>query len=117
MRTDENRNPTAFTTDVARDAGLAEGVEYERGTPFVVDEPNGQKITLYTAKLLLNPIETTLKVLDVAGFYTKHGVHRWTYIGIPPWIWQKASREDKVRTIGFMYQNEGGTAMRSLFPS
>ena len=110
MRTDEHRNPTAFTTDVARTAGLIEGVDYERGAPF---QANGT--TLYTAKLLLNPIETTLRVLDNAGFYTKHGAPRWVYIGIPQFVWDTLDRAAKVRVIGFMYGHEGGTQMKALF--
>ncbi len=116
MRTDDHRNPTAFTTDVAKTAGLVEGIDYERGAPFSVEIGNGQKLVLYTAKLLLNPIETTLRVLDAAGFYTQHGQPRWIYIGIPKFIWDTLDRATKVKTIGFMYSHEGGTAMKSLFP-
>ncbi len=111
MRTDEHRNPTAFTTDIAKLAGLVEGVDYERGNPFSVGTA-----TYYTAKLLLNPIETTLRVIDNVGFYTGHGFQRWTYIGIPKFVWDSLDRPAKVKVIGFMYQHEGGTAMKGLFP-
>lgn len=111
MRTDEHRNPTAFTTDIAKLAGLVEGVDYERGHPF-----QAGVTTYYTAKLLLNPIETTLRVIDAIGFYTKTGLQRWTYIGIPKFIWDSLDRPTKVKVLGFMYQHEGGTAMKSLFP-
>ncbi len=112
MRTDAHRNPTAFTTDIAKAAGLVEGVDYERGQPF-----QAGSATYYTAKLLLNPIETTLRVIDTIGFYTKTGLQRWIYIGIPKFIWDALDRPTKVKVIGFMYHNEGGTAMKSLFPA
>lgn len=112
MRTDEHRNPTAFTIDIARLAGLIEGVDYERGAPFT-----SGTYTFYTAKLLLNPIETTLRVIDAIGFYTHAGSQRWIYIGIPKWLWDAATREQKVRVIGFMYSHEGGTEMKNLFPA
>lgn len=116
MRTDEHRNPTAFTTEVAQTAGLIEGVDYSQGSPFTVPGPHGQ-ITYYTAKLLLNPIELTIRVIDKATFYTHYGAIRWAYIAIPPFIWSQLAREVKVAVIGFMYQHEGGTEMKNLFPT
>lgn len=116
MRTDKNRNPTAFTTDVAVTAGLVKGVDYEEGDPFQVPGTHGP-ITYHTARLLLNPIELTLRVIDKATFYTHAGGQRWTYIGIPKFIWDALARDQKVRVIGFMYGHEGGTAMKSLFPT
>src|SRR6185369_10154793 len=110
MRTDEHNNPTAFTTDIAKLAGLIEGVDYERGRPFQVGTA-----TYYTAKLLLDPIATTLRVIDAIGFYTKAGGQRWIYIGIPKFIWDALDHATKVKVIGFMYQHEGGTAMKPLF--
>lgn len=111
MRTDDHRNPTAFTTDIAKLAGLTLGVDYEQGAPFTVGNA-----TYYTAKLLLNPIETTIRVIDAIGFFSKSGGPRWIYIGIPKFIWDGLARETKVAVIGWMYHHEGGTAMASLFP-
>lgn len=111
MRTDEHRNPTAFTTDIAKQAGLILHQEYEIGRAFA-DNPK-----MFTAKLLLNPIELTLRVIDKIGFYTKAGKKRWEYIAMPPFVWQALSREERVRVIGFMYGREGGTAMKQLFPT
>lgn len=110
MRTDEHNNPTAFTTDVAKAGGLVEGVDYVQGDPFK-DNPH-----LFTARILLNPIEVTIRLIDRAGFYTKAGAQRWTYIAIPKWIWDGLTRDQKVRCIGDMYHHEGGTALRNLFP-
>lgn len=111
MRTDEHRNPTAFTTDIAKQAGLVLGVEYSKGRAFV-DNPK-----MFTARLLQDPIATTVKVIDKLGFYTKAGRKRWEYIAMPLWIWAGLGPNTKRRVIGFMYQREGGTAMRSLFPT
>lgn len=114
FRTDEHNNPTAFTTDIAKEAGLTQGTDYEVGKPFSIPGPNVTK-TYYTAKLLGDPIELTLKVIDSIGFYTHAGYIRWIYIGIPKWIWDKLSREDKVQVIAFMYKHEGGTLLKGLF--
>ena len=118
MRTDRNNNPTAFTTDVAKTAGLVEGdgKDYIQGDPFTVETPRGPQ-TYYTAKLLGDPIALTIKVLDQAGFYTHAGGERWTYIAIPGWLWDQQTQATKIRIIGFMYAHEGGVAMRHLFPA
>ncbi len=110
MRTDRNRNPAAFTTDVAKAGGLILGTDYEVGDPFTVGT-----LTLHTAKLLLNPIELTIRVIDNATFYTKGGAPRWNYIAIPKFVWDALPRETKVAVIGWMYNREQGTEMKGLF--
>lgn len=109
MRTDANNNPAAFTVDIAKQAGLLLGVDYVAGTPF----PAPSK--LVTARLLGNPVETTIRVIDKIGYYTVAGVPRWTYIAIPKFIWDALSRDQKRAVVGFHYKNEGGTAMKGLF--
>jgi hypothetical protein len=116
MRTDKHNNPTAFTVDVARTAGLAIGIDYAIGDPFTVPGPHGP-ITLYTARLLKDPIETTIRVIDTVGFYTHYGSVRWVYMAMPTWLWLQQTRAIKTRIIGEMYQHEGGTAMKNLFPA
>lgn len=111
MRTDDNNNPTAFTTAIAQQAGLGFGTDYEEGTPFQVEG-----ITYFTAKLLGDPLALTIKVIDSVGFRTKAGFPRWQYINFPHFIWIDLLEEDKIDVIGWMYQQEGGTALRSLFP-
>ena len=104
MRTDRNNNPTAFTTDVAKQAGLKEGVDYVAGDPF----PNNPN--LKTAKLLGDPIATTIKVIDAIGFYTSSGQPRWSYIDQIPDAknWSNLSYDQKARVVAQMYQREGG---------
>lgn len=116
MRTDRNNNPTAFTTDVAKTAGLREGKDFTQGDPFTVPGAKGP-ITLYTAKLIGDPVALTIKAIDHAGFYTQQGAERWSYIAIPGWLWDQQTQAIKTRIIGFMYQREGGTEMRHLFPA
>jgi hypothetical protein len=111
MRTDDNNNPMAFTTDVARYAGLTEGVDFEGGTPF---PPPSQ---LVTAKLLGDPIAITIRMIDAIGFYTHHSVQRWVYMALPKFVWDSLSGDQKRDVIGFAYQREGGIEMRSLFPN
>jgi hypothetical protein len=110
VRTDANNNPTAFTTDLARQAGLGLGTDYEPGSPF----PTGD---LITARILGDPVGVTIRLIDAVGFFTSHGAQRWTYIGLPRFVWKWLSLDQKRDVIGFMYQHEGGTTMRHLFPN
>jgi len=111
MRTDENRNPTAFSTDLARQAGLMAGVDYASGTRF--PSPSN----LFTARILGDPIEVTIRLIDAVGYYTSAGGQRWVYIAIPHFIWNGLTHDQKRDVIGFQYAHEGGTAMRDLFPN
>jgi hypothetical protein len=112
MRTDDNNNPTAFTTDLAKQAGLVRGQDYFVGSPFAF---NGG--IYYTAKLIGDPIEITIRLIDAVGYYTAIGQQRWTYIALPKFVWNALTPEEKRDVIGFHYQHEGGTAMRGLFPN
>ena len=118
MRTDENNNPTAFTVDLAKEAGLELGVDYEPGTPFPAPSP------LVTAKILGDPIAVTIKLINAVGFYTHQGPisPRWKYINMPKCVWIMLPNApgfgtSRLDVIGYMYQQEEGTAMRSLFPN
>lgn len=111
MRTDQNNNPTAFTTSIAINAGLVQGTDYEIGTVF---EADGR--TFYTAKLLGDPLAITIKVIDSIGFRTLDGQPRWIYISMPHFLWLSLTLDQKINTIGWMYQQEGGVTLRSLFP-
>lgn len=106
MRTDRHNNPAAFTIDIAKQAGLVEGVDYVRGDAFP-DNPN-----MFTAKLLGNPIETTMRVISKIGFMTQSGQNRWTYTDSIPGAnnedWQKLSFQEKAQVIKDMYRHEGG---------
>jgi hypothetical protein len=110
FRTDRNNNPTAFTTDIAREAGLIEHTDYERGDAFEVGP-----VTYFTAKILGDPIYVTIEVIDKLTFYTKGNKTRWTYIAIPQVLWSVLVFTWKKKIIQFMYHNEGGTAMEHLF--
>ena len=110
FRTDRNNNPTAFTTGIARLAGLIEGTDFKTGDSFV---SNGT--TYYTAHLLDDPLQITVKVIDKLTFYTRSGRQRWAYIGIPTFIWNNLNIEDKIRVIKFMYHHEGGSELEKLF--
>lgn len=108
MRTDRHNNPTAFTTDIARVAGLREGVDYVAGDPF----SNGQ---FRTARLLGDPIATTIRVIDNIGFYTQGGNQRWSHTAMPKSQWDKLTTEQKRQVIRDMYRKEGGTELRRIF--
>jgi len=111
-RTDENNNPTAFTTDVAAEAGLTLGKDYEQGDSF-----QAGNLTLYTAKLLGDPVQLTIRVISKISFCTPMGQMRWSYIAMPFLIWNELSPSQQRDVIGWMYQREGGITMRNLFPN
>lgn len=111
MRTDFNNNPTAMTSDVAKQGGLELNVDYTIGTPFPAPS------TLTTANLLGDPIALSIRVIDKIGYKTHAGTARWNYINMPKFIWDVLTRDQKRDVIGFHYQYEGGTAMRDLFPN
>lgn len=106
MRTDSHNNPTAFTTDIAKQAGLEQGKDWVTGESFTGG---------VTAKLLGDPIATTIRVIDKIGFYTQQGTQRWVYIGIPKFVWDELNTKDKTRVVQFMYKHEGGSQMNPLF--
>jgi len=107
-RTDRHRNPTAFTVDIAKQAGLKLGQDYEIGDPFA----DGR---FHTARLLGDPIELTIRVIDSIGFYTRKGQRRWEYIAIPQFVWDSLTFYLRRRVIEFMYQHEGGTELKHIF--
>lgn len=106
-RTDRHNNPTAMTTDVARNAGLKPGIDFVIGDPF----RGGDGQIYHTAKLLGDPIATTIKAIDTAGFYTSGGKPRWTYASKIPNIqnWKNLTKEQKVAIVKQMYKFEGGS--------
>jgi hypothetical protein len=114
FRADLNRNPTAFTTDIAREAYLINLVDYVQGTSFTVGSQ-----TYYTAHLLGDIVSTTIKVIDSLGFYVNSfgSQPRWSYISLPWRLWLSLTTKQKSYIIGQMYKIEGGTEMTSLFPT
>lgn len=109
-RTDRHNSPAAITTEVAAQAKLKLGVDYEQGDKFVADG----KI-YYTARLLGDPIATTLRVFDAIGFYTKTGTPRWVYLAIPKSVWVLMDAKARKQTVYESYLHEGGTEMKGLF--
>jgi hypothetical protein len=110
FRTDRNNNPTAMIMEMASEGGLALGTDYVQGDAFT----SGTQ-TFYTAKLIGDPIALTIKVIDKLGFYTAPPHARWTYIAIPYDVWLSLTPNQKQYVIWYMYHNEGGIEMESLF--
>ncbi len=109
-RADRNNNPAAITTDIARQGGLVQRIEYVDGDPF----PTGP---LITAKLIGDPVALTIRVIDKLGYYTRTGTPRWNYMAIPTELWRALSPEQKKLAVAAHYRNEGGTEMAGLFHS
>lgn len=112
MRTERNNNPTAMTTDMAKMLGWVLGVDYEIWDEFVTQDNR----TLYTAKLIGDPIETTIKLIDrwianwIDPFYRSNWQARWTYIWklwLSKSIWSKMSHDQKVKAVYNMLKHEG----------
>jgi hypothetical protein len=110
MRTDRHNNPTAMTTDVAKTLGLKEGVDYTVGDPFQAGDT-----TLYTANLLGDGVQTTVKALDLAAkdkskqaFYTNSGNQRWSHTAVSDESWNRMTNQQKTDLVLEMYQKEGG---------
>lgn len=106
MRTDRHNNPTAFTTDIAKQAWLIEWVDYIVWDAFP-DNPN-----MKTAKLIWDPFEQTIKVIDKIWFKTQSWNSRWTYTD-KLWMtnekWKTLSDEEKKNFITRMYKEEWGS--------
>ena len=107
-RTDRNNNPTAMTVDVAKTLELKEGIDYVKGDKF----PDSN---LYTAKLLGDPMQTTIKALDTAAqnkatqaFYTNGGQQRWTHTALSDSEWLGMTQDQKQKVVLDMYQRENG---------
>ena len=111
MRTERNNNPTAMTTDVAKMLGWELGVDYEIWDSFTTSSWQ----TLYTAKLIGDPIETTIRLIDrwiangIDPFYRANWQWRWSYIS-SIWItkdkWLKMTDAEKADVIKKMLQHE-----------
>lgn len=116
-RADRNNNPTAFTTDVAEEAGLVLGRDYAVGDVFQEERHilSPFKIDCFTARLLpVNPVLMTIQVIDTVTFYTKIGTSRWAYINMSPELWKILSFYEKRFVIAIMYLFEGGTELNQF---
>lgn len=112
-RTNRHNNPTAFTTSVAKQAGLVEWQDYVVGDSFP-DNPN-----MFTAKIIGDPIEVTKKVIDNIGFYTQSWAPRWSYVwDIFEWnandAWSNMDDSQKQSIIEQMYQRETDNAYENF---
>lgn len=120
MRTERNNNPTAMTTDVAKMLWWELGVDYEIWDSFVT----GSWTTLYTAKLIWDPVETTIRLIDrwiangIDPFYRANWQWRWSYIS-SIWItkdkWSKMTYDEKAEVIKKMLQHEWGSMENMLY--
>lgn len=120
MRTERNNNPTAMTTDVAKMLWWELGVDYEIWDSFTTADGK----TLYTAKLIWDPIETTIRLIDrwiangIDPFYRANWQWRRSYIS-SIWItkdkWLKMTDAEKTEVIKKMLQHEWGSMENMLY--
>jgi len=113
-RTDRHNNPVAATYSLflqaARKGPLEVGKDFERGEPFTA---GGRRY--YTARVLGDPIDVCIRLIDAVGFYTSRGQKRWDHTALPYEVWFGLDGYLRVYTIWHMYRREGGTVMRPLF--
>lgn len=120
MRTERNNNPTAMTTDVAKMLGWELWVDYEIWDSFITASWQ----TLYTAKLIWDPVETTIRLIDrwiangIDPFYRANWQPRWSYIS-SIWItkdkWVKMSPSEKADVINQMLKHEWWSMENMLY--
>ena len=120
MRTERNNNPTAMTTDMAKMLWWVLGVDYEIWDSFTT----ASWTTLYTAKLIWDPIETTIRLIDrwiangIDPFYRANWQPRWSYLS-KIWIdkekWSNMSPSEKADVINKMLQHEWGSMNNMLY--
>jgi len=109
MRTERNNNPTAMTTDVAKSLWMVEGVDYVQWDAFKTKNWT----VLYTAKLIGDPIETTIRAFDNAVangkniFYTSKWWQRWSHTAMTNDQWGKLTKQQKRNVVLSMLQKEG----------
>lgn len=119
FRTDRHRNPLAIITDVARQGGLEEGVDYTQGDPFLGKD----KRTYYTANILTpDPMQTMVDVLDKIGFTTQSGGNRFGYQDGPKADaeWATLSNEQKLEVVAEQYMEKekgSGVLLSDAMPS
>ena len=111
MRTERNNNPTAMTTDVAKMLWGELWVDYEIWDSFLTSDWK----TLYTAKLIGDPIETTIRLIDrwilngIDPFYRANWQPRWSYLS-KIWItkdkWMNMDDNEKWEVIKQMLKYE-----------
>ena len=120
MRTERNNNPTAMSTDVAKMLWGVLGVDYEIWDSWT----SADWRVYYTAKLIGDPIETTIRLIDrwiangIDPFYRANWQGRWSYIskiGITKAKWQQMSPAEKAEIIKKMLQYEGGSMENMLY--
>ena len=109
MRTERNNNPTAMTTNVAKSLWMVEWVDYVQWDAFKTKDGR----TLYTAKILWDPIDTTINAFDRAVenginiFYTQGGKQRRSHTAMTNDQWKSLSKAQKRAVIMNMLKNEG----------
>ena len=107
MRTERNNNPTAMITAYAKQLWWVEWVDYVQWDWWTNDEWK----TYYTAKLIGDPIEKTIELLDrwVANNVKQNVFTAWSYrkdLWMNNEKWSKLSHEEKQNVVLKMLQHE-----------
>lgn len=82
MRTERHNNPTAMTVWWMQWAWIEPDWLYEIWDPFTSTDANWVTHTYYTAKLLWDPLDTTIKILNqaIANWHNPFNTGSWSYM-------------------------------------
>ncbi len=111
MRTERNNNPTAMITAYAKQLWGVEWVDYVQWDSFTSTDENWVTHTYYTAKLIGDPMDKTIELIDrwVANNAKQNVFSAWSYAK-DLWMtnekWKNMSREEKEALILKMLQHE-----------
>jgi len=111
MRTERNNNPTAMITAYAKQLWGIEWVDYVQWDSFTSTDENWVTHTYYTAKLIGDPIDKTIELIDrwVANNAKQNVFSAWSYAK-DLWMtnekWKNMDREEKEALILKMLQHE-----------
>ena len=109
-RTERNNNPTAMIVEKVEALWWVLWVDYEIWDPFIWKDNNWNPHTYYTAKLIWDPVEKTIELLDRALANWNPNIFWWWTYASKLWLtndfWKNASDEQKRDTIYRMLQQE-----------
>lgn len=108
MRTERNNNPTAMITDYAKMLWGVLWEDYEIGDSFISES----WATLYTAKLIGDPVEKTIELLDRWLAKWMNIFSGWSYaadLWLTNEVWANADEKKKREIVEKMLKHEWGS--------
>ena len=118
-RTERNNNPTAMITAYAKELGGVLWEDYEIGDSFIWTDKNWNPITLYTARLIGDPVEKTIELLDRWLANGMPNIFKWWTYASELWlnnnVWRNATEGEKRKIIEKMLKREWGNMAKMSY--